>query len=381
MNVDARLIGSARELLERRFGARPGVAVAAYSRSGRLFEWTARPDGLVGEKEHRPLADVIETDELIVALISLARERTGEPARVRAPDARMLDRLQECCRRHAQIAVSGSPDSGVRTRPLWELVADTLTQLPNTALTQGRYGDGMKPIARELTDMAARVGAPRAREAFAEQVSETFADEAVRTGATHRASEGGTFPTPMHLESISLRHAWLAFERAAERFVYEIVDRLQPELAMLGCNAADVVHVKQGFEALRNAFAVLVLAVGDRGPVANESPFYPYASSMLRRGDPIDRYLRLWEMAPGQRRSSREVNGLLVNQLADLLTRQGEGGFVAYIQQRGLYRVDLFNGGGTRHCPFAQMSNAMLVAAGNGIDRASREGSILLGRD
>ena len=166
---------------------------------------------------------------------------------------------------------------------------------------------------------------------------------------------------------------------AGETFVYGFVDSLRPELTAIGCNEADIVHIKQGFEALRNTFSALFVFVGTQRPVLNECPFYPYDSFHLNDGLALDTYLRF--SAPddlSERLAIAERNTILVQQLISVLASRDEGGFERYLRQRNLFSVDLFDGGGPGHCPFAGMSTEIIHASATALEEALAGGLVIL---
>ena len=150
----------------------------------------------------------------------------------------------------------------------------------------------------------------------------------------------------------------------------------------LGCDEADSVHIKQGFEALRNVFAALVVFIETREPLRNECPFFPYDSLRLIDGEPMDAYLRPSPPEPpaaGLDEASR--NTILVRQLASVLARSDDGGFAHYLRQRKLYQVDLFDGGGAGRCPFVPITEQIVFASAQVIDDALAQGLLPLAPD
>jgi hypothetical protein len=291
--------------------------------------------------------------------------------------------LQSQARRHALIAVAGCVPDGIIVRPLWELVLDLdPAERANTALGEGRFGGGMKAIGPELVALARDYGVPLVRSDFPGALEATLQNEQVRANAAAPVPRGSKYLAPLQLESVSLRHLWLGFETTAETFVYGFIDSHRDQLAALGCNEADVVHIKQGFEALRNIFSAVIVLTGTRRPLANECPFHPYNTRFLKNGVPIDQYLRF--SPPGEALMEDDAikrNTMLVRQLISVLVRFGEGGFASYLRQRELFKVDLFNGGGPGHCPFSQMATQTAHAAAVGFKRALSKGSIMLAPD
>jgi hypothetical protein len=205
-----------------------------------------------------------------------------------------------------------------------------------------------------------------------------LAHEALRPNARAPAFGGSRFLQPAGLESVSLRHVWLAFELASEKFAFDVVDAITPALVELGCNDADVLHVRQGLEALRNVFGVLVVFVGTGAPVPNEGPFNPYWAATLTAGASIDQYFgkeTLPEGGPAAR------NKALVRRLVSVLANRSEGSFPSYLRQRDVFRMDVFGGNGTGHCPFAVMSVEMLLETGRALESALADGLVLLEPD
>lgn len=359
MYVDRELIDAAEQALRAGFPCSGGSACATYSSGGRLL--TASHES---SADLEAISVCRTRGELITAMITLAWDGAGSTASVRPPAAAALAGLESQARRHAQIAVGGTPSSVV-VRPLWELVLERGTDpWSNPARTEGRFGGGMKSIAAELFELAKIRGVARVRDDFSRLLLAALQHERIRANAAAPAPRGSQFVAPTQLDSVALRHLWLAFETAAESLVYGLVDVLRPELSAAGCNEADVVHIKQGFEALRNTFSALFVFVGTRQPVLNECPFYPYDSFRLREGVPLHAYLRL--SAPGDPALSAgvaECNERLVQQLISVLASREEGGFARYLRQRNLFSVDLFDGGGPGHCPFAVMSIEIVHAS------------------
>jgi hypothetical protein len=369
MILDDTLLETARSLLHERFPDGAGSACAAYSLDGRVYTGTAAPNGSLEEPELAPIEDAAKNGELLVALVTLAWDGPGTAVLVRPPRAATLDRLQEQAQRHAQIAVGGDGEHVV-VRALWELVRGN----PNAALLAGNFGGGMKAIGPDLVSLAKDPGVPRTRAEFPAHLRLALDREEIRANARRPGHPTSSFVTPMHVDSVSLRQIWLAFEYASEKFVFGLVDSWRPRLAELGCNPQDVVHIKQGWEALRNSFGVLVIWVGTRRPVEKESPFNPYDASTLTAGVPIHEFLPLREppAAPEEAR-----NEALVRDLVEILAKK-EGGFASYLRQRNLFRIDLFDGGGTGGCPFATMSAELFHETARTLESALSEGRILL---
>jgi len=379
MNVDQRLTAAAERMLRGDFPARVGCASAAYSNQGHLITATHATHSAWA------LIEVCRAEgALIAALVTLARDGPGSAVRVQPPSPALLEALLSQTRRHAEIAVSGPPEA-VLTRPLWELLAEAqLPALQATAATAppGRFAGGMKAIAAPLAALAREPGVARARVEFPPLLRAALQHPQARGGATTAAPRGSRFLQPAQLHSVSLRCLWLAFEMAAEQFVYGFVDELRPQLEALGCDEADRVHVKQGFEALRNTFSALVVFIETRAPVRNECPFFPYDSLRLTDGMPMDAYLRPSPPDPpraGLDEASR--NTILVRQLASVLARSDDGGFARYLRQRKLYQVDLFDGGGAGHCPFVPITEQIVFASAQVIEDALAQGLLPLAPD
>jgi hypothetical protein len=184
--------------------------------------------------------------------------------------------------------------------------------------------------------------------------------------------------TPADLQSVTLRHIWLALEVTVEELADDLVDSVRPRLAELGCADADVVHVRQGIEALRNVLSVLIVLAGTRREVVKESPFNPYDAFRLQRGEPIHLAIAFEEPPPGDTASR---NASLVRQLIAVLANRGQGGFASYLRQRELFKVDLFNGNGTGHCPFSALSTEIVFETAPALQRALDEGVLLLAPD
>jgi hypothetical protein len=364
MIVDGTLLDAAHLALERHCPGGPGGAAAACLRQGEMLAEAA--GGAAGARSAAlALLDAAAArGEMIVSFLLLRRDAEG-PARIETPDAQLLSCLQSQCRRHAQIALAGGPDDGLAAAPLWQLLAEDEPAPANSALDAGRFGSGMKPIAALLVSLSRTLGAPRAATAFGALLTEALADSAVRRAAAARAAAGGRFVTPPQLESPALRHAWHAFETASERFVFDLVKAAEPRLRAAGCNQADLVHIRQGVEALRNAFSVLLVWCERQEEVRNELPFYPYDATWPCSGAPIHLYL------DGGGASAP------LDRLIEALRPRAGAGFAAYLRQRGVYRVDLFAGGGTGHCPFSLTSEAMLAATGAALEAARDRGHIL----
>jgi len=276
MNVDHHLIAEASRLLGDSSANKVVQACAAYSRHGTLITGVSATKDEPSEAVMAVVSKSREIGDQIAALVMLQQNVSGTVA-VQAPTSATLEHLSEQARRHAQIAVNGTAGGSISVRPLWELIHDfTTSGGSNAALLQGRFGAGMKQIAHKLAEFAKETGVPNARSQFADRLVEVLERDPVRAKARSAAPSGSKFISPAQLDSVSLRHAWLGFEIAAEEFAYEIIDSLRPELVALGCNAADVVHIKQGVEALRNIVSVLIVLTGTRHAVANECPFHPY---------------------------------------------------------------------------------------------------------
>jgi hypothetical protein len=361
MEVDVQLIDAAAAAL--RGPSVDRCACAAYAQGGELVVETG------GSAERRIVARFAAAGRLIAAVATLEASPEGPILGVRRPDARTLDAIARQARRHTPIAVAGSWPGAVTVRPLWELLLDAgVPADANPARDAGRFGRGMKAIAAELGALATSVPAQVTAEEFQLRMLSTLSDPRLREIAKRPAPIGSAYPTPGQLPSPALRHVWLAFEEAAEAFVYEFVDAQRGRLSELGCNEADVVHVKQGFEALRNAVAVLIVHVAVGGPVANECPFFPYGTGLLEHGVPLNRYLA---------RPDDDLGTSAVARLAALLARTEPGGFLPYLRQRRLFSVDLFDGGGTGHCPFAPLTAALLAGFARALDAARERGDLL----
>lgn len=334
------------------------------------------------EPEMGPISESEKRGELIAALVTLTWEGPGSPVVVRTPAPVILEHLQSQARRHAQIAVGGVIVETVAVRPLWELILELSPQhYPNTALMNGSFGGGMKTIAHDLAEFAKDVGVRRTRAEFSDALVEGLKHEEIRENAAAPALPGSKFLTPTHLESVSLRHIWLAFELVSEEFTSDVIDWLRGKLTDLGCNEADVIHIKQGLEALRNIFAVLLVLTSTRRKVLNECPFYPYDSFRLQRGVPIHRYIQFEPLEDTPAEDIAARNDALVRQLIRVLAQRKEGGFTSYLRQRELFSVDLFSGGGAGHCPFSIMSNEVVYATAIGLERALDERIVILAPD
>jgi hypothetical protein len=380
MHVDQALIDTAERLLRATFPGGPGQACAAYSRDGDIYIGTSMTTGSdLIDAEANPVFEAARRGELIAALVTVGWEGPGSPVVARVPRAKVLRDLQSQARRHAQIATSGSVTETVVVRPLWELTCELDAQYnSNTALAKGHFGHGMKSIGGELEQFARDTGVFRTRAEFSDILVTALKCEKIRASASSVGAPGSKFLTPTRLDSVSLRHVWLAFELAAEQFTFDLVDSFRNRLSDLGGNEADIVHIKQGLEALRNIFSVLVVLTGTRLPVLNESPFYPYDSSVLHTGTPIHRYIRFDEIDEVRADEPSVRNNALIQQLVRVLANRGYGGFTSYIRQRGLFRVDLFDGGGPGHCPFSAVSNEIIYSTASGLERALREEVVIL---
>jgi hypothetical protein len=379
MIVDRSLVEEARRLLQEVFPDGPGRACAMYSVEGRLYTGAAakRPSAeSAPEPEEGPMGEAVGDGALIAASVTVGWDGPGTPVVCRTPAPSSLEKLAGAARRNAQVAVSSDIENLV-VRPLSELIPER----PNSLLMEGRYAGGMKAIGPQLTSMAREHGVPLVRVEFEALVLEALAKESVRRNAAAPAFAGGegAFATPMHLESVALRHVWLAFELAAIRFVVRMVDAMTASLEALGCGPGDLVHVKQGGEAVHNVFASLLVVVGRRSAIENEMPFFPYHAGLLRLGVPIDAYLALGP--PPDEADTALRNGMLVRELVRVLGNRGEGGLLAYLRQRRLYEIDVFGGGGTGHCPFSSVSGEMLLRTSAALERALAEGTVLLAPD
>jgi hypothetical protein len=119
--------------------------------------------------------------------------------------------------------------------------------------------------------------------------------------------------------------------------------------------------------------------VGTRQPVLNECPFYPYDSFRLSEGVPLHAYLRF--SGPDECSQAAGVAGCnetLVRQLITVLASRDEGGFARYLRQRNLFSVDLFEGGGPGHCPFASMSTEIIHVSAVAFMEALARGLLIL---
>jgi hypothetical protein len=376
MIVDSYLIDAATRLLHERFPDRAGKACAAYGPSGRIFVGVAierAGDGPI-EPEFGAIGEAAAGRQIITALATVAWEGPGTPISIRAPAREVIGQLLNAARRHAQIAVEGAPGAAVFVRCLWELIPHG----PNTALVTGRYGGGMKAIGPQLSALARDPGVPRARAELQPRLLAALRNEAIRRNAAAPGFGGSSLMTPADLQSVTLRHIWLALEVAVEELADDLVDSVRPRLAELGCADADVVHVRQGIEALRNVLSVLIVLAGTRREVVKESPFNPYDAFRLQRGEPIHLAIAFEEPPPGDTASR---NASLVRQLIAVLANRGQGGFASYLRQRELFKVDLFNGNGTGHCPFSALSTEIVFETAPALQRALDEGVLLLAPD
>jgi hypothetical protein len=371
MIVDRDLVDIATRLLQERFAHHRGRACAAYGPDGRVFGGVSTDGaGEALEPELGVIAEAAEHGQVLTALVTVAREGDGAPVTVRPPPRPIIERLLGSARRHAQIAMEGAPGAAVSVRCLWELIPHG----PNSALLRGRYGGGMKAIGAELAALARDVGVPLARAELRGRLQAALRSGAIRRNAAAPGFGGSALTTPANLPSVALRHIWLALELAVEQLTDDLVESLRPRLAELGCNDADVVHVKQGVEALRNVLSALIVLAGTRREVVKESPFNPYDAFRLQHGLPIHLVVPFAEPPPGD---TAARNVALVRQLIGALSKRGDGGFAHYLRQRELFKVDLFQGGGTGHCPFAALSTEIVFEAALGLDEAL-EGRLLL---
>jgi hypothetical protein len=383
MNVDRNLIDAAERLLREHFPHGPGQACAAYSSQGRIFTGISMvAEDLTIEPEMALLAETQKNGALIAALVTLAWEGPGSPVVVRPPTAVILEHLQRQIRRHAQIAVSGSIGGTIKVRATWELIRELSPEsYPNSAITAGRFGGGMKSLACELAKFARDVGVQRACVDFPQMLIASLKHENIRQSASSVRLPGSKFLTPTDLESVSLRHIWLAFELASETFTFDLIDSFRPKLANLGCNEADVVHIKQGLEALLHVFSALLVLTGSRRPVLNECPFYPYDSFRLQQGIPIHHYIQFQPLKGTPVENAAARNDAVVRQLIGVLAERGDGGFTSYLAQRALFKLDIFSGGGAGSCPFAPLSNEIISATAIALRRALDERIVILAPD
>lgn len=378
MNVDEKLIDAAEQRLRTEFPDRRGSACAVYSSHGQIIT--------ASDREQADLAAIAACQacgEMIAALVSLSWSGARSAMIVKAPSARALEQLDQVGRRHAQIAVSGEVGDRLVIRPLWELIRQPDPNILDTAgVPKGNFAWGMKAIGGDLQHVAKKSGVGAVRQHYPQLLLSALRDQPIRANAARPASVPSQFILPVHLPSVSLRHVWLAFERSAEQLVYGFIDSSVPRLTQLGCNRADVVHIKQGFEALRNSFAALVVFTGLRSPVLNECPFYPYHSFSLQHGVTLHEYVKVVPAGEADGETSTvDRNTLLVRQLCSVLGSREPGGFAAYLRQRGLFKVDLFDGGGPGHCPFWVMSNEICYASAAILRQALESNLIILTPD
>ena len=161
MDVDRALIDAAEAALRTGFPHSCGSACATYSSQGRLL--TASHES---SADLEAISACRNSGELISAMITLAWNGGGSTASVRSPTRAVLEGLQSQARRHARVAVGGTP-AAVVVRALWELVLERGTDpWSNPARTQGRFGGGMKAIAGELIELARTRGLARVRAGF-----------------------------------------------------------------------------------------------------------------------------------------------------------------------------------------------------------------------
>jgi hypothetical protein len=373
MDVDSELLDAAESAL-RTHPNHLAYVCAAYSNRGRLFL-----EAGLSSLEEAVTSRCRATGELIAALASVTWHGDGCRIAIRAPASQTIQCISTQARRHARIAVSGWLPDQIVVRALWEILRELSPEaLINVAREQGRFGQGMKSIAAELSSLASGPGVAYVDQHLCAAMLRALQHPKTRSMAASRAHWGSQFLSPLQLESISLRHLWLALEMATEEVVLDFVDSMRRELSAIGCTDADIIHIKQGFEALRNTLSALFVAVGTGRPVYNECPFYPYHSLCLRSGIPLHEYVERREPRDASDLSPSERNRRLVSSLSNVLAEPGEGGFIKYLRQRRLFTVDLFDGHGPGHCPFAPMSVRLIQAAAAAFQHASRQELILL---
>lgn len=377
MIVDQELLERATRLLGEQFPDRPGQACAMYSVEGKIYTGVSSAGPPAVEAETTPIFEVAKNRDMIAASVTVSWDGPGSSVRCRTPPAPVLHGLHHAARREAQIAIDGPANAGeVATRALRELIRDP----PNTAFLSGNFGGGMKAITHELNALAKERGLPAARAEFQRYLSAALNDALVLKTAQHRTrAEPDTFFMPTSLGSVSLRHIWLALDLASVRFTNDLVAELTPELTAIGCNEFDLVHIKQAIHAFRYTAANAIVLVETRAVIKDEIPFNPTMGLALVHGVPMHAYIRLDPPAPAK--DVAEKNLGLVQQLVQVLANKQEGGLFAYARQRGLFTLDVFDGGGPGRCPFWQVSGEMFQETAAALERALHQGAILLAPD
>ena len=375
MTVDRQLLQVATQLLSEQDPSAENQVCAAYLSGGKITV-AFSPNAAIAP-ELKVIEEAKSQGSQIAAIVTIGWSSSGA-AIVLRPSIAITGELVAQCRRHASVGISGAPEQGdVDVQPLWKLLERKDVPPVNDALQQGRYGAGMKGIAGDLQRLARDIGVPHVNCEFAQLLLECLRLPEIRSNAGAATRGDTAWLIPEQLESISLRHVWLALEEAVEVFASSTLGKLRAELAVLQCNQADLVHIKQGFEAFRNITSVLVVFTGTREQPANECPFYPYDSSLLTCGTPLKEALILprSEAACGSR---RQQNAALIEDLITMLSEKGEGGFTNYLRQRKLYSVDTFRGQGAGHCPFSAMSNDIFYTIPGALREALDKNLILL---
>ncbi len=364
----------AKAVLESSFPTGPGRVCAMISFDGTVYTGALDPGPPPVEPEVGPMEQARVAKDVIAASVTVSWEGPGSSLRFRTPSETVLRSLHFTARREALIAVDGPFDPKlIPSQPLRELI----NVAPNAALLGGNFGAGMKAIKSELNQLARDPGMPTARAEFARYVNECLNESSVLSGAEVRiAHVDGSFFMPTSLASIALRHAWLAIDLAAVRFTHDLVQTMRPRLIEIGCNEADLVHIKQAIHAFRYSVANALVYVELRGPVEHEIPFYPSGNLVLAEGVAMHEYVALPPLDLALEGRARERK--LITDLAELMGSPSKGGLFEYARQRGIYTLDVFSGGGPGRCPFWRVSGEMFQQAAKALEIALHLGTIRL---
>ncbi len=233
----------------------------------------------------------------------------------------------------------------------------------------GNFDDGMKPLTKQLRELARVQAVPMARNQWNGCLRSALESPLVKEYSTPRGKPRHPFDYhhPNELASARLRHVWNAFEAASHAFFGAIWDEHDGALRSLDLNDSDLLHLRQGSEALRFVFSNLLIWVGFHKPIASELPFAPYTTARLTEGEP---------MHIAFRHVAEPVEMDPIEELSALLTTRGPGGIAHYLRERQLFSHKVFHNG-TGRCPFDAVAIEIYRQTGEEI-LAAQEAGILL---
>ncbi len=366
MIIDSDLVAAAHAALERRFGERRGAATAVYTLEGNLYtSVSVECPGQPIEAETGALAAVYQATERVSAVVTVERLTDGGPVAYATPSGNTLDRLVSVGAREAEIAAHHPAFPGrFQVRTLKSLHSSHRSQI----FRNGTFDAGMGPIAQSLRQFARVQGVPSVRSAWAPCLRSALAADFVRRRARACGYERHPveFRHPVQAPQIELRHAWHAYEVAANTFFREVFDAHDGAFRRLGFNEDDLFHLRQGPESLHQVFANLIVWVAFHEPVESELPFGSHRTTSIQAGRPMHVAFQ-----PAAERGASPLHELI-----ELLTSREDVGVARYLRDRELFTWKLFPQGAGR-CPFDGVALELLRHTGTALADAEADGLIM----